>query len=305
LDMAFPKAAKFGCVCADLPPTLSGMSAAVGTSEFQPLPPGVCGLILPADISLHTVVSPGSVRVGPELRVTNADGYLVKEINGETPAKALAEVTRGAGPLEQLLVERSGFLLGLEAPRQHSEKKVWDGAESWGTSMRAPSYSAMAKQSASSDWLVRSIEPSADGTLVIRREDLKKVPRRVGPAWLRCQLHVRDLRWARKELQLMLQRYLSVRMFLQNLQAPFGALVCQCSTTVSSQKTAEDELGYTELRDVLGKDLPITGALSHGEVAPPGIYMGGVENKRVTRQGHTVSMCLFSYEPTSEDVAKN
>jgi len=248
-------------------------------------------------------VSPGSVRVGPELRLTLADGYLVKEINGETPAKALAEVSRGAGPLEQLLVERSGFLLGLEAPRQLSENTAWDGSESWGTSMRAPSYTKMMKQSAGSDWLVRSIEPSANGALVVRREDLKKIPRRVGPAWFRCQLHVLDLRWARKELQLMLQRYLSVRMFLQNLQAPFGAMVCQCSTTVSSQESVGGELGYMELNNVLGKDLPIAGALTHGELAPPGIYMGGFENKRTTRQGHTVSMCLFSYEPRNRDEA--
>jgi len=303
LDIAFPEAAKFGCVCADLPPTISGISAAIGENGFRPLSPGVCGLILPADISLHTVVSPSSVRIGPELRLTLADGYLVKEINGESPAKALAEVSRGAGPLEQLLVERSGFLLGLEAPRQHSEKKVWDGAESWGTSERAQSYTSMMKQSASSDWLVRSIEPSANGTLVVRREDLKKVPRRVGPAWFRCQLHVLDLRWARKELQLMLQRYLSLRMFLQNLQAPFGALVCQCSTTVGSKESEESELGYMELSNVLGKDLPITGALTNGEVAPPGIYMGGLDGKRTTRQGHTVSMCLFSYEPTNKDEA--
>jgi len=248
-------------------------------------------------------VSPGSVRVGPELRLTLADGHLVKEINGETPAKALAQVSQGARPLEQLLVERSGFLLGLEAPQQHSDKKAWDGAESWGTSMRAPSYTSMMKQAAGSDWLVRSIETSANGTLVVRREDLKKIPRRVGPAWFRCQLHVLDLRWARKELQLMLQRYLSFRMFLQNLQAPFGALVCQCSTTVSSQESHEGELGYMELRNVLGKDLPITGALTHGEVSSPGIYMCGFENKRTTRQGHTVSMCLFSYEPTNKDQA--
>jgi len=226
---------------------------------------------------------------------------------------ALAEVSRDAAPLQQLLVGRSGFLMGLEAPPQidTNQSEVWDGSESWGSSERAPSYATLQKQAAGSDWLVRSIESLPDGQLVIRRDDLKKVPPRVGPAWLRCQLHVQDLRWARKELEVMLQRYLAARMFTQGLDRPFGAFLCACSNTALDESelgpngSIAAEMGVAELTEVLGNGKLIFGALTPGEVGPPGIAMGGSGRKRTTRQGHTVSFCLFSYEPTTNDVASS
>lgn len=303
LDLAFPLVTKFGCVCADLPPSISSLGVGLG-GEFKALSAGVAGFLLPSSISLHTIVSPASTRVGPELRLTSADGQLVKEINGESPAKALEAVGREAGQLQQLLVGRSGFLLGLEAPQQMEDtrSKVWDGAESWGSSDRAASYAQLAKTAGASDWLVRSIEPLPDGRLVIRREDLRKVPPRVGPAWLRCQLHVRDDRQARKELILMLQRYLTARLFLPGLQAPLGALLCSCAASSGNNQEAgmEAEMGYKEIREVLGDKLPVASVLTHGEVGPPGIAIGGLDQKRTTRQGHTISCCLLSYEPESK-----
>lgn len=301
LDMAYPEAVKFGCVCRDLPPSMTGLAANIGGAGFKALGAGVAGLLLPSSISLHAVASPATVRVGEELRLTQADGQVVVEINGQVPMKALAAVGDDAGQLEKFLIDRAGFLLGLEAPRQMDTdfSKVWDGGETWGSSDRAPSYGRLMKQACGSDWLVRSIEPLPDGRLVIRRDDLKRVPPRVGPSWLRCQLHVQDLRQARKELQLMLQRYLGARLFLPGLTPPVGALVCACSTT-TSQDSTDPELGMTEIREVFGDELPIAGLLTHGELVPPGISIGGLDRKRTTRQGHTVSLCFFSYQPNSQ-----
>ena len=44
----------------------------------------------------------------------------------------------------------------------------------------------------------------------------------MGPAWLRCQLHVFDERQGKQELQLMLQRYMGARMTLPHAGVVFG-----------------------------------------------------------------------------------
>jgi len=106
----------------------------------------------------------------------------------------------------------------------------------------------------------------------------------------------------------MVQRYLAARMFIPGLQRPFGGLLCACSNTASDESTVgqdgsiANEMDVAELAEVLGGTNLIAGALTTGEVGPPGIAMGGSGKKRTTRQGHTVSFCMFSYEPTTGEV---
>ncbi|CAK9042481.1 FIST domain-containing protein, partial [Durusdinium trenchii] len=130
LDLAFPTAVKCGGVCADLLPSrkrlcvaayerarLAGAGAAPSGVD-EPEMGGVAGILLPADVSIHSVVSTGSSRVGPELRVTSAQGQVIKQMQfdddkeAHPAAEMLQAVCRQATPLQQLLIERSGFLLG-------------------------------------------------------------------------------------------------------------------------------------------------------------------------------------------------
>lgn len=301
LDMALPLTVKLGGVAADLPPPRARLAmAGLPVGNLGAATAGVVGILLPPQLNLHTVASPGVVPVGPEMRVTLADGQVVSEINGEAASKALEDVGRNAGPLERLLIERSGFLLGLEAPRQQMDpdrSKTWD--DTWASSARAPAYSWLQKQATASDWLVRSIELLPSGAIVVRREDLKRVPPRVGPAWLRCRLHVQDHRRARGELRLMLQRYLGARMMIPKpTPPPFGALVCACHTWVSASDTFGDgEVGVAELDEVFGKQMSVACVATNLEVAPPGVAIGGIDQRRTTRQGHTASFAFLSYEP--------
>lgn len=296
LDLAFPKAVKFGGVCADLLPSQIRVVAAKNGEFVASDEPGIAGLLLPSSCSVHALTTPGSVSVGPELRVTLAKGQVVKEINDLAATKALDEVTSEVEPLQRLLIQRSGFLLGFEAPETVDSTKSKEYDDLWGSSERAPSYAQLAKQAHGSDWLVRSIDPLPNGTIVVQREDLKRVPRRVGAAWLRCQLHVADHRWARREMQLMIQRYLGARMMLSRATPPIGAIVCACPSWSSGEED-EEEVGVTELQEAFGEHLPIARAVTHGEVAPTGVALGGVDQRRTARLGHTCSCCLLSYEP--------
>jgi len=297
LDLAFPEAVKFGGVAADLLPSAARLAHFRDGRFSASDEPGIAGLLLPSSCSLHSVVTPGSVPVGSELRVTLADGQVVQEINDITAVKALHEVGKEAGPLERLLIERSGFLLGLEAPGGLDPTKSKEYDDLWGSSARMPSYSTLAKQASQSDWLVRSIDPLPNGTIVVQREDLKRVPPRVGPSWLRCQLHVADKRRAQKELHLMIQRYLGARLMLPRATPPIGAFVCACSSWSSDDEKVESEAGMAALREVFGEKLPIARAVTHGEVAPTGVALGGVTERRTARLGHTCSVGFLSYEP--------
>mmetsp|Transcript_57521 Transcript_57521/g.106235 ORF Transcript_57521/g.106235 Transcript_57521/m.106235 type:complete len:593 (-) Transcript_57521:275-2053(-) len=302
LDMAYPNSLKFGGVCADLSPR-SARVAIASSPSGAPTEAGVAGILIPSNVSLHTMVTPSAVRIGPELRVTKADKQVVTEINGITAADALAEILEQADPVEKRLIERSGLLIGLEAPKQldPQRNKVYD--DMWGSSQRAPSYAHLAKTAGLSDWLVRSIEKLPDGAIVVRRDDLKQVPRKVGASWLRMQLHVHNGYRAREELRLMLQRYFAARFMLPQTSVPFGAMSVTCSSWASSDEGSGSEVAYRELREAMEQsgtavpDLPIAAATVCGEIAPPGVTLGGLDSKRTARHGHTASCAVMTYEP--------
>mmetsp|Transcript_48684 Transcript_48684/g.136146 ORF Transcript_48684/g.136146 Transcript_48684/m.136146 type:complete len:728 (-) Transcript_48684:78-2261(-) len=302
LDLAFPRALKFGGVCADLPPTTSRLAVALADGHFRDYDEdfGVAGLLLPSCVALHGVSSPSSVRVGPELRVTRANGQIVSELNDVPAAQMLAATIRDAGPLNRVLIKRSGILIGMEAPRQPLDgerSQVYD--DIWGSSNRAPSYAELQRQATSGDWLVRSVEPLPDGSVVIRREDLKRVPPRVGPAWLRCQLHVHDDMWARDEFKLSLQRYLGARMMLPYAGELMGVLVCACSCRSRGAESDSEEWTTAEMREVFGEGLPMASVATNGEISPPGVSLGGSDKTRTTWQGHTTSCCFLTYEASA------
>eukprot|EP00930_Biecheleria_cincta_P096913 TRINITY_DN88685_c0_g1_i1.p1 TRINITY_DN88685_c0_g1~~TRINITY_DN88685_c0_g1_i1.p1 ORF type:complete len:625 (+),score=81.98 TRINITY_DN88685_c0_g1_i1:123-1997(+) len=310
LDQAFPNAVKCGGVCAELTPGRARLSVAGCVSQSRgkaglELHGGVAGLLLPPELSLHAVVSPSSTRVGPELRVTSADGQIIKMMQSENDREAhpasemLAAVSRAASPLQQILIEKHGFLLGLEAPGQLDPTKSKTYDDVWGSSERAPSYASLRKRTSAIDWLVRSLEPLPSGSVVIRHENLRAVPPRVGPAWLRCQVHVFDEQRAQQELQLMFQRYSGTRMALPIPPTrPIGAIIFTCAAWASfAQLDGKHEVGHHDIKGLFGEHIPVASVNVCGEVAPAGITIGGLDEKRTTMQGHTATFCFFSYEP--------
>ena len=140
LDLAFPQAVKCGAVAADLLPSRRRVAVAGQelSREKSDDMTGVAGLLLPAEVSIHSVVCAGSARVGPELRVTAADGQMIKtmqfddEKESHPAAEMLQQVCSQATPLQQLLIEKGGFLLGLEAPKPLDPDKSKAGRGSCG-----------------------------------------------------------------------------------------------------------------------------------------------------------------------------
>jgi small ligand-binding sensory domain FIST len=311
LDLAFPHAVKFGGTASDIEP--GKVHVAVGRPDWwkgrgkthasSPKEAGVVGLLLPSSVALHTIVASSAMAVGPELQVTKAEKQVIKEINEVPSAEALTQVLKEASPTAQRDIYRDGFLLGFEAPEQSkgfldaSRSKVYD--DTWGTSDRAPSYAKLAKLATSSDWLLRSHEDLPDGTILVRRDDLKQVPPRVGPRWLRMQLHISDRAYAKKEMRRMLQCYAGARMMMAKASPPFGALACVCKSVASKASAeGEEEVSYADtVASLFGDQLPIASATVCGEIAPQGVTLGGINERRTARHGHTASCCFFSYEP--------
>eukprot|EP00929_Paragymnodinium_shiwhaense_P029385 TRINITY_DN16846_c0_g1_i1.p1 TRINITY_DN16846_c0_g1~~TRINITY_DN16846_c0_g1_i1.p1 ORF type:complete len:612 (+),score=125.92 TRINITY_DN16846_c0_g1_i1:71-1906(+) len=296
LDLAFPDAVKAGGVASDLIPSRFRMALATSAQtrrQFaaQPEDAGIAGIILPSKMSLHTVVTPGAVRVGPEMRISEADQHVISKINEEPAREFLTAATAELSDIEQMLVDRSGLLIGLETPAEI--KEVSGGDE------KPTTRSELTKMALPKDWVVRSYEDMLSGdSIILRRENLKRVPPRVGPQYLRMQLHVQDCTWAQQEEKTNFQRYMGARMFSsQDNGTPFGALALTCTHWAKrAAAIGEAEVGLRAIKEVLG-ELPVAGASVSGELAPAGISMGGVDNTRTAQHGYSSAACIFSYEP--------
>jgi len=125
------------------------------------------------------------------------------------------------------------------------------------------------------------------------------VPPRVGAQWVRMQLHTLDTGWGREELRRMLLRYAGARLMLPQAGTPVGWLACVCRHWAArAEALGEEQVAYEELRQAIGDGrLPVAGASVCGEIAPQGVTLGGLDQRRTARHGHTASCCLISYEP--------
>jgi len=95
----------------------------------------------------------------------------------------------------------------------------------------------------------------------------------------------------------MLQRYMGARMTLPTPAGkPFGAMIFTCRSWFAQ---AEDEVGVAEVSAAFDPPPTVVSVNVCGEVAHPGIALGGVDQKRTTIQGHTATCCFLSYEPSA------
>jgi small ligand-binding sensory domain FIST len=287
LDLTFPTATKVGGVCSPMRECRMVVAPAAGEQ-----PAGaegkVAGLVLPSNVALHALVSRAGFDIGPKLQVTKAEGHMVTEINNESPQKAIAAACKSLGPLDEVLMNRNGLLMGIETKKEEVTMNSMDTT--------APS---IQRDSTKSQYLVRSFQFMPDGDLYVRSHDFKRVPPNVGEPRKNVQLHVRDEYRAHEDCKLMLRRYSVARLCFQECEAPVctGAVVFHCAASDTSVD------GFSaELRSLFGrKDMPVSRANLRGEIGPPmGIAMGGIDSRHTDRHGHTVTGCLFCYNPPSE-----
>eukprot|EP00929_Paragymnodinium_shiwhaense_P014512 TRINITY_DN122423_c0_g1_i1.p1 TRINITY_DN122423_c0_g1~~TRINITY_DN122423_c0_g1_i1.p1 ORF type:complete len:603 (+),score=119.53 TRINITY_DN122423_c0_g1_i1:119-1927(+) len=298
LDLAFPYAVKCGGVASDLIPSRLRMALAGSRGnrrQFAAAPEdaGVAGMILPSKMSLHTIVTPGAMAIGPELQISEADKHVISKINNEPARDLLATMTRQMNDVAQMLIDRSGLLIGLEAPAQINFDNL-----SRMNSASSKDSAAEAKMPMLQDWVLRSFEEMLSGdSIILRRENLKRIPARVGPQTLRMKLHVQDCTWAQAEETLNFQRYQGTRMMMSQESVPFGGMALTCRRWAQrAQAIGEEEVGCRAIKQALG-DLPVAGARVCGEVAPAGITTGGTKQCRTAQHGYSSASCVFSYEP--------
>ena len=86
----------------------------------------------------------------------------------ETSKSQKAQESWLVGGLEHVSPHILGMSSSQPPPsRAPVDRQVYDDV--WGSSERAPSYTALRRQANSCDWLLRSLEPLPGGSVVIRR----------------------------------------------------------------------------------------------------------------------------------------
>eukprot|EP00929_Paragymnodinium_shiwhaense_P120574 TRINITY_DN9253_c0_g1_i1.p1 TRINITY_DN9253_c0_g1~~TRINITY_DN9253_c0_g1_i1.p1 ORF type:complete len:618 (-),score=77.93 TRINITY_DN9253_c0_g1_i1:468-2321(-) len=306
LDLAFPGAVKCGGVASDLVPSRLRMALARSGNTrrqcaYAPDKAGLCGIILPSKMTLHTVVTPGAVRVGPEMRISKAEKHVISQINDEPAKQFLAAAMNQMGSVEQQMVDRSGLLMGLEALDDHVGGQLdLDTAPTMSAERRPLTQAGLEDSSTPQDWILRSFDDMFGGdAVIIRREDLSRVPASLPShrQWRRMQLHVPDCSWAQQEEKLNFQRYLGSRMMLApNTSIPFGAMALTCRHWAQrAAASGEAEVGLRAIKETIG-DVPVAGARVCGEIASAGIALGGTTQCRTSQHGHASAVCIFGYE---------
>lgn len=287
LDLTFPTACKVGGVCA---PNRECRLVVAGAPAEKPAGAQgkVAGLVLPSSVALHALVSRAGFKIGPDLQVTKAEGHLVTEINGESPQKAIAEACRSVGPLDEVLVNRNGLLMGIDSQRELVRPPA----------IGPRSEKPKSAREQSRQYLVRSFQFMPGGELYVRSHNFNRVPPHVGEPRKNVKLHVRDDYRAHEDCMMMLKRYSVARLCFQETPAPScsGAIIFHCNAWTAGVGELQ-----AELQSMLGKDaLPVTSATLRGEIGPSGVNLGGVDARPTDRHGHAVLTCLFCHSPPSK-----
>jgi small ligand-binding sensory domain FIST len=234
------------------------------------LPTGsIVGVCLGGNIGLQTIVAQGCRPVGPTFTVTNIQGNAIHELDSESAIAQLEQAVSDAPKEDQELVRNFGVLGGVHRDdAKHDENDV-------------------------QDYLIRQVlgfRPQSGSILVgghVKEGDS-------------FRFHVRSANSAREDMQLMIQRAKTERLFLgtRSLGEPLCAL--QISSIArgqelfgspnvdlqSVQRLFEATLSFDEddaqadsehADDAADKPElpPVAGFFANGEIGPVGIRMGG------------------------------
>jgi small ligand-binding sensory domain FIST len=230
------------------------------------LPTGsIIGVCLGGNIGLQTIVAQGCRRVGPTFTVTNIQGNAIHELDSESAIEQLEQAVSAAPKEDQELVRNFGVLGGVHRhDAKHDENDV-------------------------QDYLIRQVlgfRPQSGSILV--GGNVKE-----GDSF---RFHVRSADSAREDMQLMIQRAKTERLFMgtRSLGEPL------CALQISSIARGQELFGSPNIdlqnvqrlfEETLSLDEddrqddgdeedkpespPVAGFFANGEIGPVGIRMGG------------------------------
>ena len=235
------------------------------------------GVGLSGTVGLQAVVAQGCRAVGPAFGVTEADGNMIVELEGKAATEVLSTITTDLPSEDKALVESSGLLCGLAAP---GTSGVVDG-----------------------DYLVRQIMgfrvPSIMIGAEVKRGDI-------------LRFHVRDVAAARDDMQNMMRRAKTERMFAgsQNAGVPLAALQVSCVAR-GRPLFGSPNVDLDNVKKLVcvqeSDDAAVGGFFANGEIGPVGIAGVGINAKRTHMHGFTTvaaTICDFSsavLAPSSTD----
>mmetsp|Transcript_22798 Transcript_22798/g.47355 ORF Transcript_22798/g.47355 Transcript_22798/m.47355 type:complete len:499 (-) Transcript_22798:896-2392(-) len=225
------------------------------------------GVGLSGTVGLQAVVAQGCRAVGPAFGVTEADGNMIVELEGKPATEILSTITTNyLSDEDTALVETSGLLCGLAAPGMSS---VTDG-----------------------DYLVRQIMGFRVPAIMIGAEV------RQGDI---LRFHVRDATAARGDMQNMIGRAKTERMFTgsENAGVPLAALQVSCVAR-GRALFGSPNFDLESVKNLLGVQEPdhaaVGGFFANGEIGPVGIAGVGINAKQTHMHGFTTvaaTICDF------------
>ena len=222
----------------------------------------VVGVGLSGSVGLQAVVAQGCRPIGELYEVTKGEGNFVEELDGRPAVEVLGEIGQGTDLSEEdkQNIQTYGIMVGLATP---SEKDVQTG-----------------------DYLIRQIlgfrTPAVMVGAEVKTGDLLK-------------FHVRDPTAALHDMENMIGRAKTERMFSSNAGMPLAALQISC---VARGRTffGSPNVDINHVRSLLqdGENHAIGGFYANGEIGPTGIAGVGIDSKATHMHGFTTVACTIS-----------
>jgi small ligand-binding sensory domain FIST len=228
----------------------------------------IVGIGLSGSVGLHVAVAQGCRPVGMTYEVTKADGNFIEELDGRPALDVLGEFSEGLDEQDKQTIQTYGIMVGLATP---GGKDVNVG-----------------------DYLIRQILGFRAPAVMVGAEvnvgDLLK-------------FHVRDPAAALHDMQNMIGRYRTERMFANNGGIPLAALQISCVARGRSLFGSPNvDVGCVKGLFSQGVDsdddenkVPpaIGGFYANGEIGPTGIAGVGIAPKATHMHGFTTVACTI------------
>lgn len=218
------------------------------------------GVGLSGSVGLQAAVAQGCRPLGATFEVTKADGNFIEELDGRSAVEVLGEFSGSLDEEDKRTIQTYGIMVGLATP---GAKDVDVG-----------------------DYLIRQIlgfrSPAVMVGAEVKAGDLLK-------------FHVRDPSAALSDMQNMIGRAKTERMFSADAGTPLAALQISCVARGRSLFGSPNvDVGYVKglLQDI---DTPaIGGFYANGEIGPTGVAGVGIAPKATHMHGFTTVACTIS-----------
>jgi small ligand-binding sensory domain FIST len=228
------------------------------------LPQGsVAGVSFSGTLGLQAVVAQGCRPLGPSFEVTACDQNVITELDNKPALQLLQDLANTATEEEQAQI-RSGLVCGIAASTENEEEE---------------------------DYLIRQITgliPVVNGVAIGGQVNLGD----------RFCFHIRDKSTAEQDLQLMVQRAKTHRLFDETKAKPVAAVQISC---VARGRGLFDvpNVDLSNIQNLL--DGPVAGFFANGEIGPVGIAGFSTTNsKTYLHTFTTVAALLCDYSGSND-----